>query len=135
MNQINYFISFNQIFFLSVYSVPIQNLFPRQSQSFQTIIEKSLVSALPQLRLDYALASISCEHCHSSHNNPHCAPRHVIYYFIATVLTNWFSVPVKRDETTIFNPTGENLKVGLQTALSPRFTGTENQIVKTVAMK
>ena len=39
------------------------------------------VSASFDLRLDYALASISCEHCHSSRNNPHCAPRHVIYYF------------------------------------------------------
>ena len=48
-------------------------------------------SALPQLRigytsttrhlrLKYALASIFCEHCRSSRNNPHCAPRHVIYY-------------------------------------------------------
>ena len=38
------------------------------------------VSALPQLRLDYALASISCEHCRSSRNNPHYAPRYIIYY-------------------------------------------------------
>ena len=37
-------------------------------------------STTPHLRLDYALASISCEHCCSSRNNPHCAPRHVIYY-------------------------------------------------------
>ena len=41
----------------------------------------SYVSATPRLRLTYALASISCEHCRSSRNNPHCAPRHVIYYF------------------------------------------------------
>ena len=40
------------------------------------------VLALPQLRLDYALVSISCEHCRSSRNNPHCAPRHVIYYYL-----------------------------------------------------
>ena len=46
-----------------------------------------------------------------------------------------FSVPAKRDETTIFNPRGETLKVGLQTALSFRFTSTENQILKTVDMK
>ena len=32
-------------------------------------------------RTDRASASISCEHYRSSHNNPHCAPRHVIYYF------------------------------------------------------
>ena len=38
-------------------------------------------SALPQLLLTYALASISCEHCRSSRNNPYCASRHVIYYF------------------------------------------------------
>ena len=42
---------------------------------------------------------------------------------------------MKRDETAIFNPRGETLKVGLQTALSSRFIGTENQILKTVAMK
>ena len=34
----------------------------------------------PHLRFDYSLASISCKHCRSSRNNPHCAPRHVIYY-------------------------------------------------------
>ena len=55
--------------------------------------------------------------------------------FIAPLLKIRFSVPAKRDETAIFNPRGENLKVGLQTALSFRFTGTENQILKTVAMK
>ena len=38
------------------------------------------VSALPQLRLHYALASISCEHCRLSRNNPHYAPRHIIFY-------------------------------------------------------
>ena len=31
-------------------------------------------------RTDRASASISCEHCRSSRNNPNCAPRHVIYY-------------------------------------------------------
>ena len=31
-------------------------------------------------RTDRASASISYEHCRSSHNNPHCAPRHGIYY-------------------------------------------------------
>ena len=40
-----------------------------------------LVSALSRLCLDYALASISCEHCRSSRNNPHYAPRHIIYYW------------------------------------------------------
>ena len=34
----------------------------------------------PRFRLDYALASISCEHCRSSSNYPHYAPRHIIYY-------------------------------------------------------
>ena len=34
----------------------------------------------PRLRLDYALATISCEHCRSSRNNALCATRHVIYY-------------------------------------------------------
>ena len=38
-------------------------------------------SALSRLRLDYALASISCEHCRSSRNNPHYAPRHITYYY------------------------------------------------------
>ena len=27
------------------------------------------------------IKSISCEHCRSSRNNPHCTPRKVIYYF------------------------------------------------------
>ena len=34
------------------------------------------------LRLGFILASISCEHCRSSRNNSHCAPRHVIYYCV-----------------------------------------------------
>ena len=38
-------------------------------------------STTPHLRLDYALAPIFCEHCRSSRNNPHCVPRHVIFYF------------------------------------------------------
>ena len=56
-------------------------------------------------------------------------------FFIAPLLKIRFSVPVKRAKTAIFNPRAETLKVGLQTALSSRFTGTENQILKTVAMK
>ena len=35
-------------------------------------------------RTDRASVSISCEHCRSSRNNPHCAPRHVIYYGVQT---------------------------------------------------
>ena len=42
-------------------------------------------SPTPHLRLDYALASIFCEHYRSSRSNPHCAPRHVIYYCITSV--------------------------------------------------
>ena len=56
-------------------------------------------------------------------------------YFIALLLKIRFSLPAKRDETAIFNPRGETLKVGWQTALSSRFTGTENQILETVAVK
>ena len=37
-------------------------------------------STTTHLHLDYALAQISCEHCRSSRNSPHCAPRHVILY-------------------------------------------------------
>ena len=36
---------------------------------------------VPQLRLDYALASIFCEHCSSLRNNPHYAPRHIMVYY------------------------------------------------------
>ena len=50
-----------------------------------------------------------------------------ILFFIAPLLKIRFSVPVKRDETAIFNPRGETLKVGLQTALSSRFTGPFNE--------
>ena len=56
-------------------------------------------------------------------------------FFIALPLKIRFSVPAKRDETAIFNPRGKNLKVGLQTALLSRFIGTENQILKIIAMK
>ena len=35
----------------------------------------------PRIRLGFVSASISCEHCRSSRNNPHCAPGYVIYYF------------------------------------------------------
>ena len=65
-------------------------------------------STTPHLRLDYALASISCEHCRSSRNNPHCAPRHVIYYFIATLLRIWLAATVERVEIATFNPRVEN---------------------------
>ena len=41
-------------------------------------------STIPHLPLDYALASISCEHCRSSRNHPHCVPRHIIYYCVLT---------------------------------------------------
>ena len=36
----------------------------------------------PRLRLGFVSASISCEHCRSSRNNPHYAPRHIIYYYV-----------------------------------------------------
>ena len=55
--------------------------------------------------------------------------------FIAPLLKIGFLIPVKRDETVIFNPRGETLKVELQTAVSSRFTGTENRIFKRGAMK
>ena len=45
------------------------------------------ILAWPQLRLDYAFASISCEHCRSSRNNPHYAPRHIIYYYFQMIKT------------------------------------------------
>ena len=37
---------------------------------------------VPRIRLGLVSASISCEHCRSSRSNPHCAPRHVIYYYV-----------------------------------------------------
>ena len=42
----------------------------------------SYASTTPQLRLDYALATIACEHCRSSRNNPHYVLRHIIYYYL-----------------------------------------------------
>ena len=47
-------------------------------------------SATPHLRHNYALASISCEHCRSSRNNPYYAPRHIIYY-------NFFLYPTSQE--------------------------------------
>ena len=41
----------------------------------------SSVRIKTRIRLDYALASISCEHCRSSRNNTHYVPRHIIYYY------------------------------------------------------
>ena len=51
----------------------------------------------PHLRLDYALASISCEHCRSSRNNPHCAPRHVIYYFVPLLVYLILSIEISKN--------------------------------------
>ena len=48
-------------------------------------------SATSHLRLDYALAPISCEHCRSSRNSPHCAPRHLIYYCSQDWVSCWWS--------------------------------------------
>ena len=45
-------------------------------------IRLGLASATSWLRVDYALASISCEHCRSSRNHPHCVLRHIIYYCV-----------------------------------------------------
>ena len=45
-----------------------------------TVLRVGYASTMPHLGLDYALASISCEHCRSSCNNPDCVPRHIIYY-------------------------------------------------------
>ena len=45
-------------------------------------------------RTDKALASISCEHCRLSRNNPHYAPRHIIYYYnfyVPKTLNGFFS--------------------------------------------
>ena len=56
-------------------------------------------------------------------------------FFIAPLLKIRFSVPAKRVETAIFNPRVEILELGLQTGVSTRYTGTENQILKAVAMK
>ena len=61
----------------------------------------------------------------------HCC----IKFFIAPLLKIRFSIPAKRVQTAIFKPRGETLKVGMQTALSSRFTGTENRIFKGGAMK
>ena len=41
---------------------------------------------VPRHRLGFFSASISCEHCRSLRNNPHCAPRHVIYYSLLNLV-------------------------------------------------
>ena len=51
------------------------------------------VSALSQLCLNFVSASISCEHCRSSRNNPHYAPRHVIYYYSRRIILAYFTCP------------------------------------------
>ena len=46
-----------------------------------------------------------------------------------------FSVPVKRDESAVCNPTFKVSPLGLKIAVVSRFTGTENRIFKRGAMK
>ena len=58
-----------------------------------------------------------------------------ILFFIATVLRIWFSVPVKRDESAVCNPTFKVSRLGLKIAVSSHFAGTKNQIFKRGAMK
>ena len=57
---------------------------PRLRLGFVSATSRPRLDTLttPHLRLDYDLSSIPCEHCRSSRNNPHCAPRHVIYYCV-----------------------------------------------------
>ena len=57
-------------------------------------IRLGFASTMPHLRLDYAWASISCEHYRSSRNHPHCVPRHIIYYFLGFLITVIISGPV-----------------------------------------
>ena len=45
-------------------------------------IRLGFVSTSSRLCLSYALASISCEYCRSSRNNPHYVPSHIIYYYL-----------------------------------------------------
>ena len=59
----------------------------------------------------------------------------VILFFIATVLRIWFSVPVKRDECAVCNPTFKVSPLRLKIAVSSRFAGTKNRIFKRGAMK
>ena len=86
------------------------------------------------IRVIAALASLGQQTSHSLQSL--CfAPCNVIYYFIATVLRIWFSVPVKWDESAVCNPTFKVSPLGLKIAVSSRFTGTENRIFKRGAMK
>ena len=59
-----------------------QNACRTDSASASSRLYLIFVSALLQLRLDYALASITCGRFCSSRNNPHYAPRHIIYYYV-----------------------------------------------------
>ena len=62
-------------------------------------------------RVAAALASLG-QKLHTRLQSLCFAPCNVIYYFIAPLLKIRFSVPAKRDETTILNPKGETSKVG-----------------------
>ena len=46
----------------------------------------------PRLGLGLVSASISCEHYRSSRNNPHYAPRHIIYYLSCYLLESYKNV-------------------------------------------
>ena len=58
-------------------------------------IRLGFVSTSSRLCFSYALASISCEHCRSSRNHPHCVPRHIIYYY-----TIWENTQPKHEVST-----------------------------------
>ena len=85
-------------------------------------------------RVTAALASLGQQTSHSLQSL--CfAPGNIIYYFLATALRIWFSVPVKRDESAVCNPTFKVSPLGLKIAVSSRFASTENRNFKRGAMK
>ena len=64
----------------------------------------------PRIPLGLVLASISCEHCRSSRNNPHSAPRHVIYYYVPQARKLVFPSQLRVTEYCVFRYRGIQCK-------------------------
>ena len=57
-------------------------------------------------RLGFVSASISCEHCRSSRNHPHCVPRHIIYYYVPQSRKLVFPLQLRVTECCVFRYRG-----------------------------
>ena len=84
--KIAYALESHKIEYVSMHTIrEITRLAPMLAGLIAPQLRLGYASSMHRLHLHYALAPISCEHCRSSRNNPHCAPRRVIYYYVTSV--------------------------------------------------